>query len=104
MTDMIDPRMMMIIAAAAIATYLTRCGGYLVISRIRTLPPRAEAALNAVPAAVLTTLVAPTFYLGGMDVKIAMAIGLAAGLRFSLIPMMAVAAGSAIFIRHLGLF
>ncbi|MDQ0454823.1 AzlD family protein [Rhizobium paknamense] len=96
----LDPHMVMIILAAAIATYLTRAGGYLVISRIRSLPPRAEAALNAVPAAVLTTLVAPAFFMGGMDVKIAMLIGLAAGLRFSIIPMLLMGWGAAIVIRH----
>ncbi|RUV24410.1 MAG: AzlD family protein [Mesorhizobium sp.] len=48
-----------IIVAGAIATYLTRIGGHLVISRFESIHPRVEAGLNAVPAAVLTTLVAP---------------------------------------------
>lgn len=48
-----------IIIAGAIATYLTRVGGHLVLSRFETIHPRVEAGLNAVPAAVLTTLVAP---------------------------------------------
>ncbi|RWP81489.1 AzlD family protein [Mesorhizobium sp.] len=48
-----------IIIAGAIATYLTRIGGHLVISRFENVHPRVEAGLNAVPAAVLTTLVAP---------------------------------------------
>jgi uncharacterized membrane protein len=48
-----------IIIAGAIATYLTRVGGHLVISRFDNIHPRVEAGLNAVPAAVLTTLVAP---------------------------------------------
>jgi uncharacterized membrane protein len=48
-----------IILAGAVATYFTRIGGNLIISRFETLHPRVEAGLNAVPAAVLTTLVAP---------------------------------------------
>jgi uncharacterized membrane protein len=48
-----------IILAGAVATYLTRIGGNLIISRFEALHPRVEAGLNAVPAAVLTTLVAP---------------------------------------------
>jgi uncharacterized membrane protein len=48
-----------IILAGAIATYLTRIGGHLVISRFDHIHPRVEAGLNAVPASVLTTLVAP---------------------------------------------
>ncbi|MFZ2100264.1 MAG: AzlD family protein [Oricola sp.] len=48
-----------IILAGALATYLTRIGGHLVLSRFSSIHPRVDAALNAVPAAVLTTLVAP---------------------------------------------
>ncbi|MGB3389682.1 MAG: AzlD family protein [Pseudaminobacter sp.] len=48
-----------IILAGAVLTYLTRIGGYLVLSRFERINPRVEAGLNAVPAAVLTTLVAP---------------------------------------------
>jgi uncharacterized membrane protein len=54
-----------IIVAGAIATYLTRVGGHLVISRFENIHPRIEAGLNAVPAAVLTTLVAPAALGGG---------------------------------------
>ncbi len=43
----------------AVVTYLTRFGGHLVLSRFEHIHPRVEAGLNAVPAAVLTTLVAP---------------------------------------------
>ena len=53
-----------IILAGAAATYFTRIGGYLVVSRF-TLHRRIEAALNAVPAAVLTTLVAPSMLNAG---------------------------------------
>lgn len=48
-----------IILFGAVATYMARCGGHLVLSRFRRIHPRVEAALDAVPAAVLTTLVAP---------------------------------------------
>lgn len=53
-----------ITVAAAIATYITRAGGYLVLSRFQRIPRRVDRALNAVPAAVLTTLVAPSFLKG----------------------------------------
>ena len=46
-------------SAGAVVTYLTRVGGHLVMSRFEHIHPRVEAGLNAVPAAVLTTLVAP---------------------------------------------
>jgi uncharacterized membrane protein len=75
-----------IIVAAAIVTYATRVGGYLVLSRFRRIPPRVDAALNAVPAAVLTTLVAPAAVFNGAAEALTLAVCLAIGLR---IPMMA---------------
>ncbi len=56
---------LVIIVAAAIVTYLTRVGGHLVLSRFDRIHPRVEAGLNAVPAAVLTTLVAPAVLTAG---------------------------------------
>ncbi|ANH04577.1 MULTISPECIES: AzlD family protein [Shinella] len=81
---------LLIIAAGAIATYLTRVGGYVFITRMKRIPPRAEAALNAVPAAVLTTLVAPAAVTGGLDVSLTMAVALLVGLRLSLLPVLAI--------------
>ncbi len=54
-----------IILAGALATYLTRIGGHLVLSRFPVIHPRVEAALNAVPPAVLTTIVAPSLVYAG---------------------------------------
>jgi len=54
-----------IILAGTVVTYLTRIGGYLVLSRFQRFHPRVEAALDAVPAAVLTTLVAPAAAMAG---------------------------------------
>jgi uncharacterized membrane protein len=63
-----------IIVAGAIATYLTRAGGHLVLSRFERIHPRVEAGLNAVPAAVLTTLVAPAIMQGGVPELVALAV------------------------------
>lgn len=54
-----------IILGGALLTYLTRIGGHVVLSRFERIHPRVEAGLNAVPAAVLTTLVAPAAMNGG---------------------------------------
>ncbi|EKF43382.1 AzlD family protein [Nitratireductor indicus] len=54
-----------IILAGGLLTYLTRIGGHIVLSRFERIHPRVEAGLNAVPAAVLTTLVAPAAMNGG---------------------------------------
>jgi uncharacterized membrane protein len=72
----IDANTALLIVVAAIATYCTRIGGYVLMSSMKRIPPRLESALNAVPAAVLTTLVAPPFIYGGWDIKSAMVVGL----------------------------
>lgn len=88
MSTLFTPYMVLLILSAAGATYLTRIGGYVLVKRLKTMPPRLEAALNAVPAAVLTTLVAPAFFYGEIDVKVAMGVALLIGLRFGAIPML----------------
>ena len=82
MEQMFNAHTLIIIIAGAIATYLTRVGGYVLMTRMKTIPPRMEAGLNAVPVAVLTTLVAPAFFEGGYDVKVGMVLALIVGLRF----------------------
>lgn len=92
--------MIAIILAGAVATFLTRIGGYWLVMRMKTIPPRLEAALNAVPAAVLTTLVAPAFFTGGPDVQVAMAATLIASLRFSVLPMLAIGWCAVMLMRY----
>ncbi|WP_026617759.1 AzlD family protein [Ensifer aridi] len=90
-----------LIIAAAVATYATRFGGYVLITQLKNIPPRLEAALNAVPAAVLTTLVAPAFVYGGLDVAAAMLVAFVVGLRFSTLRMLLVGWLAVMVIRHL---
>ncbi|PSM17789.1 MULTISPECIES: AzlD family protein [Nitratireductor] len=70
-----------IILASAVLTYLTRCGGHLVLSRFSRIHPRVEAGLNAVPTAVLTTLVAPAAYTAGPAEALALVAAGLIGLR-----------------------
>jgi len=89
-----------IILAAALATFLTRIGGYVMITQMKRIPPRMEAALNSVPAAVLSTLVAPAFISGGWDVAAAMLVALIVGLRVSSLWMLLVGWLVVMAIRH----
>jgi uncharacterized membrane protein len=73
-----------IIIAAAIVTYLTRAGGFWVLSRFERIHPRVEAGLNAVPPAVLTTLVAPQMATGDVAVLGAFAASALVGWRFGM--------------------
>lgn len=89
-----------IILAAALATYLTRIGGHLVISRFDRIHPRVEAGLNAVPAAVLTTLVAPEMVNAGPAEWLAIVVAVLVSLRFGLMPMFLVGAAVLIAARQ----
>jgi branched chain amino acid efflux pump len=85
-----------IIIAGAVATYLTRIGGHLVISRFDHIHPRVEAGLNAVPAAVLTTLVAPELLTAGPAEWTALIVAGLVSLRGGLMSMFL--AGAAVLI------
>lgn len=91
-----------IIIAAAIATYLTRAGGHLILSRFERIHPRVEAGLNAVPAAVLTTLVAPAVMAAGTPELVALAVAaIVAFLWHGMTPMFLTGAAVLILMRHL---
>ena len=80
-----------IILAAAVMTHLTRVGGHLVLSRFERVHPRVEAGLNAVPAAVLTTLVAPVAMTAGPVERAALAVAALMSLRWGMLPLFLVA-------------
>jgi uncharacterized membrane protein len=89
-----------IIIAGAVATYLTRIGGHLVISRFERIHPRVEAGLNAVPAAVLTTLVAPAAMSAGPAELAALGVAAVVSLRSGLMTMFLAGAAVLIALRH----
>jgi uncharacterized membrane protein len=74
-----------IILAAAVATFITRAGGFWVLSLFQTIHPRVEAGLNAVPAAVLTTLVVPQIVNGGVAEIASIAVAALVGIRTGMI-------------------
>ncbi len=80
-----------LIIACAAATYLTRIGGHVILSRFGSTHHRVEAALVAVPTAVLTGLVAPSLLTNGPAEALAILFAGAIALRASL--MISVAAG-----------
>lgn len=55
----------LLILACAAATYVTRIGGHLILSSFGTIHHRVSAALDAVPTAVMTALVAPALVTHG---------------------------------------
>jgi len=89
-----------ITVAAAVATYLTRVGGHLIISRFENIHPRVEAGLNAVPAAVLTTLVAPAMLDAGPAEWTAIVVAALVALRGGLMSMFLAGAAVLIALRQ----
>lgn len=100
MSEFFHLQTLIIIFAGAVATYLTRVGGYVLMTRLKSIPPRLEAGLNAVPVAVLTTLVAPAFFEGGYDVKLGMIVALIVGLRFPGLIMLFAGWALVVALRH----
>lgn len=95
-------RIWLIIVLCAGLTYVTRSAGYLLISRLRSMPPRLAAALDAVPAAVIATLVAPAAFSGTWREAAALAVTLAVGFKTGPIVSVAVGTLTLIALRWLG--
>lgn len=90
-----------IILGGALLTYATRVGGHLVLSRFKTIHPRVQAGLDAVPAAVLTTLVAPAAFTGGLPELAALLVAGLVALRGGMISLFLAGAVVLIALRQL---
>lgn len=91
-----------ILVLAGLVTYITRSMGYLVIARFKTLNPRVESALEAVPSAVLATLVFPMALTNGPLELLAMIAAMITSLKLP--PLVVLGTGLAIVVlgRSLG--
>jgi len=78
-----DAGLYALILTAAFMAFLTRIGGHLILTRFTPLHPRVEAALEAVPIAVLGALIAPAILLGGPAELIASIVAGVVALRAS---------------------
>ena len=92
-----------IILAGALATYLTRIGGHLILSRFERLHPRVDAGLRAVPQAVLATLVVPPALTHGWPEFAALCITGITGLRFGMLPSFAAGAIALVVFRAIAI-
>ncbi|EXI80110.1 MAG: putative membrane protein [Candidatus Accumulibacter appositus] len=89
------------IAGMALATYLTRIGG-LYLMRGVSVTGRLKAALDALPAAVLMAVIAPTVLATGAAETIAAAITAAAAfLRLPMIAVVAIGVAAVVALRAL---
>lgn len=91
-----------VIVLTGVVTYITRFSGHVVIARFKTLHPRVEAALEAVPGAVLVTIVLPPALTNGILELVAMLAALLASFRLSPIGVLAVGMAIVVVGRALG--
>lgn len=92
----------LLIALAAVLTYGTRAVGHVLLSRLETIPPRLDAALNAVPPAMLITLVVPAFVdAGWLERAIIAGCGVLA-LRLSVLSAVVIGVCAVAVARYLG--
>ena len=89
------------IIAMAVATYATRIGGML-LGGYLPKTGRVRQALDALPAAVLTAVIAPAVIAGSAEM-IAAALTLLAALRLPMIVAVLVGMGSVAILRAFGL-
>jgi len=76
-----DPLTLAAIAGMAAVTFLTRIAGYWLVRRT-TLGPRAQAALEAVPGAILAALITPMVLATGTAEFLAALVTIALASRF----------------------
>lgn len=93
------PLTLLTIVLMALATYLTRIGGYLLLGH-RTLSPRMKTVMETAPGCVLIAVIAPHFATGRIADLVALALTVIAATRFSLLPTVLIGVTSAGLLRH----
>lgn len=97
----LDPLFFLAVVLMGLATYGTRVSGYLLLRGVK-IEGRMKAALDAVPPAILTAVVAPAVFLNGWAEMIAGAITLTVALlRAPLLVTIAAGVASVVVLRHL---
>jgi len=94
----IDPTTLAAILAMAAVTYLTRIAGIFLVGR---LSGRAKAAFDAIPPAVLVSVIAPTALATGWPETLAAFAAAAVATRLPLLATMAVGVASVVLLRML---
>lgn len=96
----LDPVTLAAILGMALATYACRLGGLAIGARLRPAG-RAKAAIDAIPPAVLTAVIAPTLLATGWPETLAGALAIAAATRLPLLAVIAVGVAAVVVLRAL---
>ena len=94
-----DPQPWMVIALMAAVTALTRFSGFWLLGS-RALSPRAKSVLAAVPASVLTSIVAPTVLLTGLPETVAAIVTVLVAWRLPTLAAMAAGVVCVVVLRN----
>jgi uncharacterized membrane protein len=97
----VDPMLLLAIVLMGCATYATRLSGYLLL-RTAKIEGRLKAALDAVPPAILTAVIAPAVMLQGWPERLAGAVTLAVALlRAPFLVTIGAGVVSVVIFRHM---
>ena len=94
----LDPTTLLAILLMALATYLTRVAGFVLVGRLR-LEGRAKAAFDAIPPAILTAVIAPSVLTGGPAEAIAGLVTVIAAFRLPLLGTVLVGVAAIVTLR-----
>lgn len=96
----LDPVTLAAILGMALATYGCRLAGLLLGGRL-ALSGRAQAAMDAIPPAVLTAVIAPTLLATGWPETVAGALTIVAATRLPLLAVIGIGVVSVVVLRAL---
>lgn len=96
----LDPHNLLAILGMALATYATRLAGLALAGRLQ-LSPRAQAAFDAIPPAVLVAVIAPSALATGWPETVAALLAALAATRLPLLGVVAVGVAAVVALRAL---
>jgi uncharacterized membrane protein len=96
----LDPHNLLAILGMAIATYATRLAGLALAGRLQ-LSPRAQAAFDAIPPAVLVAVIAPSALATGWPETAAALLAALAATRLPLLGVVAIGVAAVVALRAL---
>ncbi|WP_324134522.1 AzlD family protein [Bosea sp. (in: a-proteobacteria)] len=96
----LDPHNLLAILGMALATYATRLAGLALAGRLQ-LSPRAQAAFDAIPPAVLVAVIAPSALATGWPETAAALLAALAATRLPLLGVVAVGVAAVVVLRAL---
>lgn len=96
----LDPQTLLAILGMAFATYATRLAGLALAGRLQ-LSPRAQAAFDAIPPAVLVAVIAPSALATGWPETAAALLAALAATRLPLLGVVAVGVAAVVALRAL---